>query len=181
MRSYKEYINNLEDYKDIDLLNLRGIIKINLGNDSFITYGNLIVAAFTRILIQLENRKGTNKNLQKAYDAIGDAGINIDILEVGEKINLREKSKEYIEKLQPTLNYQRNVMGFSEEHKKHLSECKKGEKHNRVKLTEEEAKEIKYLATSTGMTSVEIGEIFNISDSQVRKIKVGIAWSHIKV
>lgn len=181
MRSYKEYINNLDDYKDIDLLNSSGIIKINLGNDSFITYGNSTVGAFTTILIQLENRKGANKKLQNAYDAIGDAGINIDILEVGEKMNLREKSKEYIEKLKPTLNYQRNVMGFSEEHKKHLSECKKGEKHNRVKLTEEEAKEIKYLATYTAMTSIEIAEIFNISASQVRKIKAGIAWSHIIV
>ena len=128
MRSYKEYINNLDDYKNIDLLNSSGTIKINLGNDSFITYGNSIVGAFTTILIQLENRKGANKKLQNAYDAIGDAGINIDILEVGEKMNLREKSKEYIEKLKPTLNYQRNVMGFSEEHKKHLSECKKGKK-----------------------------------------------------
>ena len=80
MRSYKEYINNLDYYKDIDLLNSSGIIKINLGNDSFITYGNSIVGAFTTILIQLENRKGANKKLQNAYDAIGDAGINIDIL-----------------------------------------------------------------------------------------------------
>lgn len=64
MRSYKEYINNLDDYKDIDLLNSSGIIKINLGNDSFITYGNSIVGAFTTILIQLENRKDANKKLQ---------------------------------------------------------------------------------------------------------------------
>lgn len=66
MRSYKEYINNLDDYKDIDLLNSSGIIKINLGNDSFITYGNSTVGAFTTILIQLENRKGANKKLQNA-------------------------------------------------------------------------------------------------------------------
>ena len=54
---------------------------------------------------------------------------------------------------------------------------------NDIPQTEEELwkdlEEIKYLAIHSGMTSTEIGEIFNISDSQVRKIKAGIAWSHI--
>ena len=64
MRNYKEYINNIECYKGVDLINASGIVKINIGNDSYITYGSSIVKVFTTILVQLENGKGTNKKLQ---------------------------------------------------------------------------------------------------------------------
>lgn len=181
MRNYKEYINNLECYKDIDLINSSGIIKINVGSDSYITYGSSIVKIFTTILVQLENAKGTNRKLQEAYNFVGDSGINIDILEILEEINLKEKSMKYIENIKPTLNYQRGEHGFTEEHKKNLSRSKIGEKHNRAKLTEEEAKEIKNMAIYSGMTSIQIATMFNISPQQVRKIKLGLAWSHIVV
>lgn len=113
MRNYKEYINNLECYKDIDLINSSGIIKINVGSDSYITYGSSIVKIFTTILVQLENAKGTNRKLQEAYNFVGDSGINIDILEILEEINLKEKSMKYIENIKPTLNYQRGEHGFT--------------------------------------------------------------------
>ncbi|WP_252231858.1 hypothetical protein [Clostridium sp. ZBS15] len=181
MRNYKEYINNLECYKDIDLINTSGIIKINIGADSYITYGSSIVKVFTTILIQLENRNGTNKRLQKAYDYIGDSDVSIEILEISEGMYLKEKSMQYIDNIKPTLNYQRSEDGFSEDHKRNLSKSKIGEKHNRAKLTEEEAKQIKVMAIYSGMTSGEIAKMFNISPQQVRKIKLGIAWSHIVV
>ncbi|MGL4772595.1 MAG: hypothetical protein ACRC2K_03430 [Clostridium sp.] len=179
MRSYREYINNLDEFNNIDLINTSGIIKINLGEDSFITYGNSIVRVLITIISQLESGKGTNKKLQRTYLSRGDKSISIDILEVLDEQFLKEKSMEYIEIYKPTLNYQRGENGFTKEHKKKLSQCKKGEKHNRAKLTEKDAKEIKNLSTHTSMTSTEIGSIFNISPGQVRKIRAGIAWRHI--
>ena len=181
MRNYKEYINNIECYKGIDLINASGIIKINIGNDSYITYGSSIAKVFTTILVQLENGKGINRKLQKAYDSVGDIGVSIEILELSQETKLKEKSMKYIDSIKPTLNYQRNQEGFSEEHKKNLSQSKKGEKHNQAKLTEEQARKVKFMALYSGMTSGEISKIFNISPQQVRKIKLGIAWKHIVV
>ncbi|MGU8345761.1 hypothetical protein ACV3NH_11590 [Clostridium perfringens] len=102
-------------------------------------------------------------------------------MEISEGMYLKEKSMQYIDNLKPTLNYQRSAEGFSEDHKRNLSKSKIGEKHNRAKLTEEEAKQIKFMAIYSGMTSGEIAKMFNISSQQVRKIKLGIAWSHIVV
>lgn len=182
MRNYKSYINNLQKYKGIDLINTSGIIKINIGQeDSYITYGSSIAKAFITTLIQLEHNNGMNRKLKKLYKDIGDSGVSVDILEILESDKLKEKSKEYIEKFDPTLNYQRTKEGFTEEHKRKLSKCKRGEKHNRAKLTENEARQIKILAIQGKMTSTEISEHFKISPEQVRKIKLGLAWSHIKI
>lgn len=181
MRNYKSYINNLQNYKDIDLIKTSGIIKINIGQDSYITYGSSIAKTFITKLVQLEHNTGMNKKFQKLYKDIGDSGISVDILEILESDKLKDKSMEYIEKIDPTLNYQRSKTGFTEEHKKKLSNCKIGEKHNRAKLTEKQAKEIKIMATCSGMTSTEIAEHFKISPQQVRKIKSGLAWGHIKI
>ena len=74
-----EIIKNTECYKGIDLINASGTVKINIANDSYITYGSSIVKVFTTILVQFENGKGTNKKLQNTYDFVGDIGVSIEI------------------------------------------------------------------------------------------------------
>ena len=74
-----EIIKNTECYKGIDLINASGTVKINIANDSYITYGSSIVKVFTTILVQFENGKGTNKKLQNICDFVGDIGVIIEI------------------------------------------------------------------------------------------------------
>ncbi|MFU2014782.1 hypothetical protein ACM6Q7_06845 [Peribacillus butanolivorans] len=183
---YRDYIKNIDRYKDIDLLNNGGLLVFYFGDgNSFITYGKSIASTITSTIVRLEKNGRTNKQMQKAYDECGDSKVVIEILEIDNDIkNLKQYSKDYIQKLNPSLNYQRTGVKedgskFIKEHRKHLSEAKIGEKHNRAKLTEEQAIEIKKLALYSNLTSAQIASMFNISAQQVRKIKTGRAWSHL--
>jgi len=177
--NYKKYILNSNDFQDIDLYRNGGILKINLGNESYIMKGKNILKDMTTLIINLENKKGSNVKLQKYYDNNKNS-LNVEILEISNE-NLLQKKIEYINRFKSKLNYHLCEEGFSEEHKKHISECKTGEKHNRAKLTEVQAIKIKLLALEGNMTSGQIGDMFNISSQQVRKIKRGVAWSHLLV
>jgi hypothetical protein len=177
--SYKKYISNLENFKNVDLYKNGGILKINLGNESYIMKCKNIIRDMIALTIKLENKNGGNIKLQKYYDN-NKSNFNVEILEISNE-DLSKKKIDYINKFHSKLNYQLASEGFSEEHKRHLSECKTGEKHNRAKLTEIQAIQIKLLALEGNMTSNDIGELFNISAPQVRKIKQGRAWSHLVV
>lgn len=55
----------------------------------------------------------------------------------------------------------------------------KGEKNGRSKLTEEEVKEIKTLLT-LGISTIKIGNLFEVNPGNITKIKQGRIWKHIK-
>lgn len=177
--NYKNYILNLNNYEGIDLYRNSGIVKINIGADNYIMKAKCIMRDIVTLAMRLEDKKGNNIKLQKCYDK-NNGNFNVEIIEITDT-DLSEKKINYIKKFKSNLNYHLGREGFSEEHKKHLSECKTGEKHNMSKLTEIEAIQIKLLALSGDMTSTEIGAMFNISPQQVRKIKRGVAWKHLVV
>lgn len=186
MRRYKEYIVNSNEFNQEKLIDVSGIMKFSIKGNDYITYGKSIARTITSIIVRLETRHGINQKFQELFDEFGDESVTVTILEIGDYENLREKSKDYILKLKPSLNYQRSGKKesgscFSKEHIQHLAESKIGEKHNRAKLTEEQAIAIKKLALYSNMSSGEIGKKFNISSQQVRKIKLGQAWAHLKV
>jgi hypothetical protein len=177
--NYKNYITNLNNYQGIDLYRKSGIVKVNIGTDNYIMKAKCIMRDIITLAMKLKDKKGNNIKLQKCYDE-NNGKFNVEILEISDK-DLTEKKIDYINKFKSSLNYQLGEEGFTDEHRKHLSECKTGEKHNLAKLTEIEAIQIKLLALRGDMTSTEIGAMFNISSQQVRKIKRGVAWKHLVV
>jgi len=145
-----------------------------------------MIPTIVSFISKLNNGKLINKKLLDMYQEYGDSELSVTILEVGEYTVIQTKAKRYLKELKPELNYQNNGVKdsgklFSEQHCENLSKSKIGEKHNRAKLTEEQAIEIKKLALYTNMTSREIADLFLISPGQVRKIKSGTAWGHIQI
>ena len=84
-----EIIKNTECYKGIDLINASGTVKINIANDSYITYGSSIVKVFTTILVQFENGKGTptySDAIERARKEVIDKacdGFDTYVMEIG--------------------------------------------------------------------------------------------------
>jgi len=62
---------------------------------------------------------------------------------------------------------------FSEEHKRKLAE-------STSKLSEQEAKEVKWLGVNSKKTQKDIGDEYNISDRTVSAIKLEKIWNHIE-
>ncbi|WCK57116.1 hypothetical protein PP175_28415 (plasmid) [Aneurinibacillus sp. Ricciae_BoGa-3] len=186
MRGYKEYITNIAEFENVNLFHTSGILKFSIQDEDYITYGKSIAHNIVSLIGRLEENKMVNQQFLDMYQQWGDSALSVTILEIGNYDTLREKSKEYIEALKPSLNYQRSGVKddgkcYSKEHRQHMSESKKGEKHNLAKLSEEKALKVKRLALYSKLTSAEIGNMFGISAGHVRKIKNGLAWSHLKV
>lgn len=186
MRSYKEYITNLEEFEHVNLYDTGAIFLIHIHDYTYVTYRKSAIPSIISILSRLENGKTRNPAFSAMYRKYGDSELSITILKTGEYVELRTKAKKYIKELKPDLNYQNNGVKssgklFSKQHCESLSKSKIGEKHNRAKLTEAQATAIKKLTQYSDMSSREIAEMFHISPGQVRKIKLGIAWGHIKI
>ncbi|MGH0797044.1 hypothetical protein ACQVTT_23135 [Bacillus mycoides] len=186
MRYYKDYITNIEEYEHVNLYDTAAILLIRIHDYTYVTYGKSMITTIVSFISKLNNGKLINKKLLDMYQEYGDSELSVTILEVGEYTVIQTKAKRYLKELKPELNYQNNGVKdsgklFSEQHCENLSKSKIGEKHNRAKLTEEQAIEIKKLALYTNMTSREIADLFLISPGQVRKIKSGTAWGHIQI
>lgn len=178
--NYRKYIVNLEKYKEVNLYHKGGIAKINIGEESYIMMGRRLLSDITTLIINLNNGQGS-KNLLEFYMLHKEEKFNIEILEISNESSdiMKQKKIEYINKFQAKLNYHLGINGFSEKHKAAISKSKIGVNHNRAKLNEAKAKKIKKLALESNLSSTQIGKMFDISPSQVRKIKQGTAWSHL--
>ncbi|MGQ3740588.1 hypothetical protein [Bacillus sp. Fil] len=186
MRSYKDYITNLEAFEHVNLYDTGAIFLIRIHDYTYVTYGKSMIPAMISILSKLDDGKAVNQDFLTMYQKYGDSELSVTILETGDYAELQTKTKRYIKELKPELNYKSNGVKdsgklFSEQHCENLSKSKIGEKHNRAKLTEEQAIEIKKLTLYSNMSSSEIAEMFPISPGQVRKIKSGTAWGHIQI
>ncbi|MGN4427130.1 hypothetical protein ACTFQN_26035 [Bacillus cereus group sp. MYBK30-1] len=186
MRYYKDYITNLKEYEHMNLYDTAAILSIRIHDYTYVTYGKSMIPTMVSTISKLNNGKLINQKLLDMYQKYGDSELSVTILEIGDYNELQKKAKRYIKELKPELNYQHNGVKdsgklFSEQHCENLSKSKIGERHNRAKLTEEQAIEIKKLALYTNMSSREIAEMFHISPGQVRKIKSGTAWGHIQI
>ena len=58
---------------------------------------------------------------------------------------------------------------------------KYGRSNRQPKLTKQQVKEIRKLALTATLSQVEIGAKYNISPSQVSRIKRGKRWQHLFV
>ncbi len=65
---------------------------------------------------------------------------------------------------------------LSLEHKMKLSENGKGEKGSNHKLTKEQVIKIRMYIKENKLSQTEIGKLFNISQTQVSKIKLNLEW-----
>lgn len=186
VRGYTDYITNIKDFEGVDLYNTCGIFSFCIQGKEHIAYGKSIVTSIVSIISRLERGQNLYKEFLDMYRKYGDDALSVTILYTGDYGELRAKTMEYIKVRKPELNYKNtglkgNNKHFSEDHCESLSKSKIGEKHNRAKLTEEQVIEIKKLALYSNMTSKEIAALFDTSPGNVRKIKIGENWSHIKV
>lgn len=178
MKKYRDYIINLEEFKNVNLNKESGIVEIFIGKDSYITYGKSIAATIINVIKKLEKGVKINEMILDAYNKFGDSSIKVNILEVS-SCNLKAKKNYYVKCKEPKLNYKNSLSGFTLKHKQNMSDKKKGEFHNGSKLSEREVIEIIKVSNTDNISSKQIAKMFNISSSQVRKIKSGHAWKHI--
>lgn len=66
---------------------------------------------------------------------------------------------------------------FSAQERARYSEINKGEKNNQAKLTDQQAREIKY--GHAGMSAREVSEIYGVSRAVVQFIRSGRSWRHV--
>lgn len=64
-------------------------------------------------------------------------------------------------------------------HDNKLYDCQRGERNGRAKLTEEQVREIHYIAKTTDMNQREIAELFDISSHNVSRVLTGNRWKHV--
>lgn len=70
---------------------------------------------------------------------------------------------------------------LTDEHKKHISEAKKGEKNDNSKLTEKKVKIILHLLDGGHFTQGQIGKMFGVARGTVTNISTGETWSHVSI
>lgn len=90
---------------------------------------------------------------------------------IGNSLRGNSLSEEHIEKL--------TGRDFDEQHKKNISEAKKGEKNPSAKLTSNQAAEVKWLLKNTNMFQKEIAQKYNVDPSNISHISRNKSWKTV--
>jgi predicted XRE-type DNA-binding protein len=90
---------------------------------------------------------------------------------IGNSLRGRSLSEEHTEKL--------TGREFNEQHKKNISEAKKGEKNPSAKLTSNQAAEVKWLLKNTNMFQKEIAQKYNVDPSNISHISRNKSWKTV--
>jgi len=70
---------------------------------------------------------------------------------------------------------------LTDEHKKYISEAKKGEKNENSKLTEKKVKVVLHLLEGGQFTHEEIGKLYGVSASTIDMISIDKNWKHVSI